>query len=251
MRAFAGHFQYQERLEQLSPPSTAYGLLMAVRTAKHYGIDSIAVAEFGVANGRGLKRMASLADRLARQSGVDIAVYGFDTGEGLPPIRDFRDHPEHWATGDFPMQDIELLKSEIAGRAELIIGDIRDIPNLAKVIGGKPLGFASIDVDIYSSTIATLQLLAECPATALLPTVSLHFDDVWGRIHYSRFAGELLAIDEFSELHESRGIDIDRHVEFWHGGRKPWHASMYSLHTFDHPLRLNTIPRKSKVITAV
>ena len=248
MRALAGHFQYQERLGLLKPAWTAYGLLMAVRTAKKYGVDSISVAEFGVANGRGLKRMSALADRLSNQSGVEIAVYGFDTGEGLPQIQDYRDHPEEFAGGDFPMQEIDSLRRDLGGRAELIIGDIREISDLTEVIGDKPLGFASVDVDIYSSTKAVLRLVGECPSEALLPTTSLHFDDVWAGIHYSRFAGELLAIDEFNQEHQNRGIDVDRHIEYWHGGRKPWHASMYSLHAFDHHLRLDPLPRALKVI---
>ena len=94
LRAFRGNYQYQERLGKLTPPWTAYGLLMAVKAAKKYGNRSISVAEFGVANGRGLRRMTNLAERLSAQSGVKIHVYGFDTAEGLPAPEDYRDHPE-------------------------------------------------------------------------------------------------------------------------------------------------------------
>ena len=132
----------------------------------------------------------------------------------------------------------------------MIIGDIRDLRELTQVIGTRPLGFASIDVDIYSSTKAILSLLGNSPTKALLPTTSLHFDDVWDRFHYSKFAGELLAIAEFNEEYESRGIDVDRSVEYWHNGRKPWHASMYALHTFDLQPQLNPIERPQKVIRA-
>ena len=34
LRALRGDFQYQERLGKLTPPWTAYGLLMAVRAAR-------------------------------------------------------------------------------------------------------------------------------------------------------------------------------------------------------------------------
>ena len=63
LRALRGDFQYQERLGKLTPPWTAYGLLMAVRAARKYGNSSISVAEFGVANGRGLRRMTGLAEK--------------------------------------------------------------------------------------------------------------------------------------------------------------------------------------------
>jgi hypothetical protein len=85
LRALCGDFQYQERLGKITPPWTAYGLLMAVRAAKKYRHDSISVIEFGVANGRGLRRMTDLAERLSSQTGVRISVFGFDTAEGLPP----------------------------------------------------------------------------------------------------------------------------------------------------------------------
>ncbi len=72
IRAARGDYQYQERLGKLTPPWTAYGLLMAVRYAKKHGISSISDAEFGVANGRGLRRMTNLAERLSAQSHVKI-----------------------------------------------------------------------------------------------------------------------------------------------------------------------------------
>ncbi len=248
MRALAGHYQYQERLGRLKPAWTAYGLLMAVRTAQTYGINSIAAIEFGVANGRGLKRMCNLAERLTKQSGIKISVFGFDSGNGLPPITSYKDNPNLFAAGDYPMQDIAALRKELNGRAELIIGDIRKIPTLNDILQCHPLGFASIDVDLYSSTKAVLRLLGECSQMSLLPITSLHFDDVWTNIHYSRFTGELLAIHDFNQKYVLRGIDIDRHIEHWHNTRKPWHASMFFLHTFQPFPLLNNRSQTTKII---
>ena len=235
LRALRGDFQYQERLGRLTPPWTAYGLLMAVRTAKKYHMPAISVAEFGVANGRGLRKMTNLAERLSKQSGVAISVFGFDSGGGLPASKDYRDHPEIFQEGDYPMQDFTRLQLELDGRAKLVIGDIGTIKSLAQVFDGAgPLAFASVDVDLYSSAKAVLKLIADLDFAFLLPTVVLHFDDVWSDWGYNRFAGELLAIEEMNKEYEFRKIDRDRYVDYWHGGFFPWHVSMHTLHVFDH-----------------
>lgn len=249
LRSFRGDFQFQEQLGKLTPPWTAYGLLMAVRAAKKYGNESISVAEFGVANGRGLRRMADLAERLTAQSGIGITVFGFDTAEGLPPPEDYRDHPELFSEGDYPMQDFDALQKELDGRAKLIIGDIRKIGSLDEILSESgPFGFASIDVDIYSSAKSALKLIADCDAGSLLPTVGLHFDDVVSEWGYNRFAGELLAIDEINDEYETRKIDRDRYIDYWHGGAQPWHAAMYMLHAFDHPDRFKSLRSSLQVI---
>lgn len=249
LRAAGGNFQCQERLGKLNPPWIAYGLLMAVRAAKKYGNNSISVIEFGVANGRGLRKMTELAERLSVQSGVKISVIGFDSGEGLPAPVDYRDHPELFSQGDYPMQDFESLQAELAGRARLIIGDIRQIGSLDETISDSgPLGFAVIDVDLYSSAKSALQLLADAKTGSLLPVVGLYFDDVWSNWGYSRFAGELLAITETNEKYTARKIDLDRYVDYWHGVHRPWHAAMYLLHAFDHPDRFKQLRQNLRVI---
>jgi len=222
---------------------------MAVRAARKYGYSSISVAEFGVANGRGLRKLTDLAERVSSDFGVKISVFGFDTAEGLPALEDYRDHPELFSKGDYPMQDFGSLQAELEGRAQLVIGDIREIESLESVLSGSgPLAFASIDVDIYSSAKSALNLIAGAGSDSLLPTVELHFDDVWSEWGYSRFAGGLLAIDEINAESETRKIDHDRYVDYWHGGHKPWHAAMYLLHAFDHPDRFKTLRSDTQVI---
>ena len=154
-------------------------------------------------------------------------------------------NPEIFQKGDYPMQDFTRLQLELDGRAKLVIGDIRSIKSLDQVFdGARPLAFASVDVDLYSSAKAVLKLIADLDFAFLLPTVGLHFDDVWSDWGLNRFAGELLAIEEMNEEYEFRKIDRDRYVDFWHGGFSPWHVSMHTLHVFDHsslfkPLRTN------------
>jgi hypothetical protein len=147
------------------------------------------------------------------------------------------------------MQDFDALQAELKNRAKLVIGDIRNIGSLEDILSDSgALGFASIDVDIYSSAKSALKLIADAEANTLLPTVGLHFDDVWSEWGYSRFAGELLAIDEINEEYESRKIDQDRYVDYWHNGAQPWHSAMYILHAFDHPGRFKSLRSETQVI---
>src|SRR5688572_7238980 len=74
-------------------PQHAYGLLEAAEIAKETGIKTVSVVEFGVAAGSGLLNIAHIAQRVQKATGINFKIYGFDTGEGMPPARDFRDHP--------------------------------------------------------------------------------------------------------------------------------------------------------------
>ena len=125
-----GNFYTQVKTNRLNPTQFAYGLLMATQTAKQYGCKSIAVAEFGVFNGRGLRLMASMTERLSRQSGVAIKVYGFDTGDGIPAPKDNRYLPHMSAGGGYAVSSVEALRLELQGKAELVIGDIGAIDTL-------------------------------------------------------------------------------------------------------------------------
>jgi len=111
-----------------------------------------------------------------------------------------------------------------------------------------PLGFASIDVDIYTSSKSALKLIADSKPESLLPTVGLHFDDVWSEWGYNRFAGELLSIEEINDEYSLRKIDRDRYVDYWHGGHSPWHDAMYMLHAFDQPGRFNALRSGARII---
>lgn len=95
-------------MDLIRPRAYAFGILAAADSAKAMGLQRIAVLEFGVASGRGLRAMAHIAVRVAALTGVRIEVFGFDTGQGMPAPVDFRDHPEYYARGDFPMNEKDL-----------------------------------------------------------------------------------------------------------------------------------------------
>src|SRR3954451_22788552 len=81
----------------------AYGILRAADLAREQGRDAVTVVEVGVASGAGVMNMALIAENVSRLTGVSITVHGFDTGTGMPAPVDYRDHPDLYAEGDFPM----------------------------------------------------------------------------------------------------------------------------------------------------
>jgi len=174
------------------------------------------VIEFGVAGGNGLVAMQNEAEAVERETGVQIKVFGFDNGPGGLPefIGDHRDHPDAWNPGDYPMDEAKL-RARLAPRTTLILGNVRDtVPAFVRDGNAPPAGFISIDVDLYSSTMQALQILT-LPGRKLLLRTFIYFDDVELPISH-RFAGELLAIDEFNnanstiKIDQLRGFNINR-----------------------------------------
>ena len=196
----------------ISPrPVYLLGVLTGALQAKAQGIGEISVIEFGVAGGAGLVALQDEADAVEKATGVSIRVFGFDMGgSGLPDFTgDYRDHPEFWKPGDFPM-DVEALRARLASRTTLVIGNVREtVPSFFTNFEAPPIGFASLDLDLYSSTRDALQIFIQ-PNTKMLWHVPVYFDDI-DYMFSHRFAGELLAISQFNEFSED--VKIDR----WYG----------------------------------
>lgn len=225
----------------------AYGLLAAADAARERGLERATAVELGVGSGTGLLNICDLARRIERATGVGFDIVGFDTGAGLPPPADHRDHPELYKEGWYPV-DRAALERALPDNARVIYGDLRDtIDDFVRTLTpASPLGFAALDVDYYSSSQHALRLfLGE--ATSYLPTVFVYVDDVHEATH-TRFAGELLAIDEFNDEHELRKLDVDRglmyHRVFKHA---EWLQHMFKLHVFDHPER-SSIDKPAEIV---
>ena len=195
-------------------PAYLLGVLAAAEQAKQQGVPAISVIEFGVAGGDGLVTLQDEAEAVERATGVSIAVYGFDAG-GLPAlIGDYRDHPDVWQAGDYPMHE-ESVRRRLAARTTLILGNVKDtVPTFFADFSPAPIGFVSFDMDLYSSTREALRIFTRLDK-AMLRHVPLYFDDI-GHIFDHRYAGELLAIHEFNET--TRSVKIDRWYEV-HVGR--------------------------------
>jgi hypothetical protein len=203
-------------------PHYLMGVLRAADQARESGVPEISVAEFGVAGGAGLLCLQDCAERVEAATGVKIHVLGFDTGSGLPKgTGDYRDHPEIWTPGDFVM-DWDKLRPLLKPRTELVLGDVAE--TLVDFVNHKlkaPLGFMAVDVDFYSSTRDAFKILSLPGRKTLIRTV-IYLDDVETML-YHRFAGELLAVDDFNL--STPGVKIDR----WRGIRsqRPFHEALW------------------------
>ncbi len=215
----------------------AYGLLKAADDARARGLRRVTVVELGVASGTGLLNLCELSARIGEETGVEFRVAGFDSGEGMPQPTDYRDHPEIYKEGWFPMNRAALERS-LPANAELHLGPVAEtIPSFVETLGpAAPLGFATVDVDLYSSSRDALRLFDGRPE-AYLPCLPVYVDDLALSTH-TRFAGELLAIREFNEAHELRKLDWD-----WNLAnsrvfkRAEWLTHMFKLHVLDHAER--------------
>jgi hypothetical protein len=211
----------------------AWGVLSAAHLAKSLGVPRISAIEFGVAGGNGLVALEQIAEDVSRLYGIGIDVYGFDTGVGLPKPEDYRDLPNLYRASGFRMDEAKL-----RGRlkhARLILGNVSDTIRGFMDSGPAPVGFVSIDVDLYTSTRAVVQLF-DGDAAVLLPRVYCYFDDILGET-FSEFTGERLAIAEFNAAHAMRKISPIFGLRYFlqppHTMER-WPDQMFIAHLFDH-----------------
>jgi hypothetical protein len=215
----------------------AYGVLLAAEEARRMGLSRVSIIELGVWFGGGLKSLCEICGFLQKTIGMNFDIYGFDTGAGLPEMIDYRDHPELWDSGTMKMPDFDALAVELPQHCKLIIGDVTEtIPEFIKnnCTPESPIGFVSLDVDLYSSSLAGLKIF-DVDAECLLPTVMMWEDDSYSNVLQNSFCGEALAIKEFNETHELR--KIDKKIVRTNREPQPWHHSFYFAHIFDHPVR--------------
>ena len=215
-------------------PNYLCGVLLAAQQAREQGVAEISVVEFGVAGGNGLVCLQEEAAAVERETGILIRVFGFDRGPGGLPefIGDHRDHPDAWHPGDYPMDEARL-RARLTSRTTLILGNVREtVPTFVREGLAPPVGFVSVDVDLYSSTMQALQLFS-LPGRKLLRRTFIYFDDV-EMIICHQFAGELLAIDDFNKANNSikidrlRGFNIERPFP-----EKNYLKMMYVAHDLD------------------
>jgi hypothetical protein len=214
----------------------AFALLNAADRARGCGVSAFTAVEFGVAAGAGLLNLCELAEKITRVTGVNIRVVGFDSGAGMPPSRDYRDHPNFYATGDFPMPDFDGLRARLPASAQLVLGNISETlpPFLTKLSASEPLGYVVLDVDYYWSSVECLKILSG-PSNVYLPDVLVYADDVT-YLEHNVWQGELAAIADFNRSHEMRKIgrlnNLTQHRLFRNA---TWLTQMYAAHVLDHP----------------
>jgi hypothetical protein len=228
------HERIMERGGSALRANYLYGVLHAARLANVLSVPRISVIEFGVAGGRGLLALEKASLHAEEAFGVDIDVYGFDGGHGLPKPTDFRDCPNLFLEGQFPLDEGRLLPS--LERAKLILGLVEQ--TVPEFVDGRPapIGFVSFDLDLYSSTVCALRAF-EADAELMLPRVLCYFDDITG-FTYADHNGERLAISEFNATHDHRKLSQIYAAEFYVPKREThalWPRKLHMAHILDHP----------------
>jgi hypothetical protein len=241
LRIWPASIRLKAEWDAINRPNYLAGVLAGADQAGRENISEISVIEFGVAGGQGLVALQEIADAVEKETKVRISVYGFDTGQGLPEMTgDQRDHPDRWVAGDYRM-DERALRARLSKDTVLVLGEVKDtVAHFVRDIQRSPLGFIAIDVDLYSSTRDALQVLS-LPGKRMLLHVPMYFDDV-KRIFNHRFAGELLAIEEFNTTNEK--VKIDRWRGITDGRAFPesdWLDRMYVAHDLEAISRTSAV----------
>lgn len=226
---------FRKRIEYDLVPRQPYAFCIqaAADEAKKAGIKKITLIEFGVAAGAGLLNMCWIAGQVTKETGVEFEIIGFDGGVGMPPPIDYRDHPEKYFTGYYPLIDKDRLLELLPKNARIMFGDIkRSLVDFRAEIK-HPIGFVSVDVDYYWSTKECLEVFNFEPDN-YLPRIYTYFDDVQD-IDDNEFCGELLAIKEFNQVPGYRKIAVANCLPNLRIFKTPlWLRQIYITHIFDH-----------------
>lgn len=246
--AVFGSFRAKVAFDLIVRQQYAFPILSAADQATRYGIRKITLLEFGVASGAGLLNMCQIAEAATKATGVEFRIFGFDTAKGMPPAIDYRDLPEVFQEGDFPM-DVGALSKSLPPFAKLVIGDISEtVPAfLATLKPDAPIGFISVDVDYYSSAKQVLNILTG-PPDLYLPIVATYLDDI-GVPGSNPWTGELLAVREFNDANEMRKIapfTLLRSQRIFKNTQ--WIDRMFAAHIHDHELRSPATKRASRYV---
>lgn len=228
-----GTYEQRVKIGAVHRPDYAHCVCNAAMLAKKLGYPRISVVEFGVDNGDGLMHMERHAAEATKIFGVEIEVYGFDTGEGLPEPVDYRDLPYTWKKGFYKM-DVPVLQAKLK-KAKLVLGNVNDTSkDFFEKYNPAPIGAIAYDFDFYSSTVVALKML-EANEKYYLPRIFCYFDDTIGtEIElYNDFIGERLAIHEFNQTHDTIKLGTPYHFL----DKKvidPWSHRIWVGHFFKH-----------------
>ena len=239
-----GSFEFRLNRNALKRMQYAYICFHAAKLGKKLGYKKISVIEYGVAGGQGLLILEDHVKEIEKYFDIEIDIYGFDTGEGLPEPIDYRDLPYHWKKGFYSMNHDDL-KNKLK-KAKLVIGNIEDTSKTFFANHNPaPIGAVIHDFDFYSSTKTALTMMKK-NEKYFLPRVFSYFDDTIGNELelYNDYTGERLAINEFNKNSNDIKICIPYHLK----ALKPevWHNQIWICHFFNHDKYNNFISGKDQ-----
>jgi hypothetical protein len=229
-------FSYQDRLNVnlVDRPHYGHCIFEAAQLASCLKIPRISVVEFGCGGGNGLVNAEMHMSEITKIFPVEIELYGFDTGTGMPGPLDYRDFPYYFKPGLYQMDPDALRQKLKIGK--LLLGEVRETcKTFFSEYNPAPIGCIFHDLDFYSSTIDAFTLF-EADAVHFLPRIFMYFDDINGTHMWavSEFAGELLAIEEFNSNHAFKKIAANRSMRLYYPDQW-WADQIYIYHDFHHP----------------
>jgi hypothetical protein len=231
-----GGFRAKVEFDLVNRRRYAFSLLKAADYAKADGLRKIYALEFGVADGAGLVNLAWIAGHVTRATGVEIGLVGFDSGTGMARPVDYRDYPEVFVEGDFPLIDRVALERMLPKSVRVIYGPVSEtVRNFVETLDA-PVGFVSLDVVYYSSTLDAMEALLG-PADRYLPMTLVYLGSVL-LDNANPAVGELMAVREFNAEHRVRQVHpftCLRDKRIFKNGM--WLHQVYTLHVLDHPKR--------------
>jgi hypothetical protein len=230
-----GSYEARLRSGGVHRPNYAFCAYYAALEAKALGHSAVTVLELGVAGGNGLVNLCQHREDIRKALGIEVVVVGFDAESGLPDNRDLRNVQYFWPPGSFKM-DRSSLEKRIAGRAQLVLGEIAETAQSWTPRPDAPLGAVMFDLDFYTSTMDAFALLTK---ENILPRVWCYFDDICGGPEnaFTDSIGEREAIKQFN-LSPERKI-LNDHLSpayvFKHKTPDSWHQQIYLYHRLSHP----------------
>jgi hypothetical protein len=229
-------FSYRDRLfaNLVERPYYGHCIYEAAQLASRLNYPRMSVIEFGCGGGNGLLNAEMHIAEVAKIFPVEIELYGFDTGAGLPEGKDYRDLLHYFKPAQFKMDATKLKERLKIGR--LVLGEVGETcKTFFSDYDAAPVGCIFHDLDFYSSTRNALTLF-DRDAVHFLPRVFMYFDDIIGNNTWlaNEFVGEELAINEFNKQHSSKKIVANRYMPQRYPGQG-WVHQIYNYHDFEHP----------------
>ena len=200
--------------------------------AKKLGINQVSAIELGVAGGAGIIALEKYKKKIERVLDINIDIYGFDTGSGLPEIETDVDLPFLWRKGLYKIDKVKLEKKI---NSKIFYGDVKNTVDDFIKINKNNICCIFFDLDLYTSTINFLNQIPKIK-DHLLPRVLCYFDDVYVFENYiNQFNGVFKAIDEFNKNFSDfkLGHSVDHFKDFKFPLAK---TSIYTLHCFNNHL---------------
>ncbi len=170
-----------------------------------------------------------IAPQIGDYFGIQILVFPFDAGQGMPEPSGYRDLPHVWAKGFYKMEQDKLRAA--LSTAKLVIGSCRiRFRNLW------PGNFLAFDLDYYTSPKHAFQILS-AEQHLRLPRIYCYFDEiVWPELAcHNQCTGQLLAIQEFNDAPGNCKIAPIHMLRQMRAHPAAWNDMIYVMHDFSHP----------------